>query len=301
MALTVIDINPGGQSSFPMELTEFDGELYFSAFTEEAGRQLYKLSPDSSTPTAIDISPILGVHAGSRFDFTEVRGELYFAGRTEEFGPEGLYRLSAGSTTPTLVPGPAPGPFGELSEFNGDLYISTGFGEVYALSPHDLTATRIDITTSAESVFPIAFAQTRHELYLRTFAGETGVELYLLSADNATSTLIDINSGAESSFPVGFTEVKGDLYFSADTQEAGRELYWLPDGSTTPILVDINPGVASSSPAEFTAFRGELYFSAFTEETGTELYLLAAHSPAPTLIDINPGILGSSPSDFFML
>jgi ELWxxDGT repeat protein len=81
-------------------LTEFRGDLYFTAETTETGFELYRLEAGSSTPTLIDINP--GEGSSNPLDYTEFRGDLYFNAYTAETGSE-LYRLEAGSNTPTLV------------------------------------------------------------------------------------------------------------------------------------------------------------------------------------------------------
>ena len=59
------------------------------------------------------------------YEFTEFGGDLYFRASTAETGKE-LYRIEAGSTTPTLVADINPGPGWsapyEFTEFGGDLY-----------------------------------------------------------------------------------------------------------------------------------------------------------------------------------
>uniref|UniRef100_UPI001AECDD06 hypothetical protein n=1 Tax=Microvirga aerophila TaxID=670291 RepID=UPI001AECDD06 len=46
------------RSSAPIGFTEFGGDLYFRAATEETGRELYRIEAGSSIPTLVaDINP----------------------------------------------------------------------------------------------------------------------------------------------------------------------------------------------------------------------------------------------------
>src|SRR5829696_4607107 len=106
---------------------------------------------------------------------------LYFSATTEETGRE-LYRIKAGSSTPTLIadinPGPGNSDPADFTEFGGDLYF-------------------------------------------RASAAETGRELYRLDGESGTLSLIDINPGVQDSIPREFTAFGGDLYFRASTAETG--------------------------------------------------------------------------------
>jgi ELWxxDGT repeat protein len=53
----VADIQPGGGSSDPQELTVFRGELYFSANSAARGSELWKVLADGSAVLAGDIAP----------------------------------------------------------------------------------------------------------------------------------------------------------------------------------------------------------------------------------------------------
>jgi ELWxxDGT repeat protein len=64
----VADINPGAESSDPMDFTEFGGNLYFRASTAEPGEELYRIEAGSSTPTLVaDINPGPGWSQPSEF------------------------------------------------------------------------------------------------------------------------------------------------------------------------------------------------------------------------------------------
>jgi ELWxxDGT repeat protein len=76
----------------PTHLT--DNALYFTAFTEETGFELYQLGRNG-TPTLIDINQ--GPDGSSPFGFTEFNGKLYFTAFAEETGRE-LYQIGRNGT-----------------------------------------------------------------------------------------------------------------------------------------------------------------------------------------------------------
>jgi ELWxxDGT repeat protein len=289
----------------PANLT--DNALYFTAFTEEAGTELYQLDPGSHTPILIDINPGPGdsFTPGLTPDFTKFNGQVYFAATTAETGRE-LYRL-APDGTPTLVADLNPGPGDTFStditpdftKFNGHLYfaagsVETGF-ELYKLAPNG-TVTLIDIEgTNSFGLFE--FTEFNNKLYFSALSDQTGFELYELSPGHKTPRLIDIEPEG-SSFPNGFTKFNGQLYFQATTAATGAELYRLGRDGTPTLVADIVPGPDGSGPGGFTKVNNKLYFTATTAENGFELYELSPGHKTPRLIDINPGAESSFAGGF---
>jgi ELWxxDGT repeat protein len=88
------------------------GRLYFSAETEEHGRELYWVSRHGGKPKLLDLNP--GEASSDPSDLAAIGGSLYFTAFDEDSGRE-LYRLSPGSRTPQLVD-VAPGPDGSAPQ-----------------------------------------------------------------------------------------------------------------------------------------------------------------------------------------
>jgi ELWxxDGT repeat protein len=88
----------------PTHLT--DNALYFTAFTEETGAELYRIGLDGIPTLVADINQ--GPDGSSPGGFTEFNDQLYFTAVTEETGAE-LYQVGSDGT-PTLVADINPGP-----------------------------------------------------------------------------------------------------------------------------------------------------------------------------------------------
>lgn len=120
IAVVVANINPTG-SSEPAWLTAYNGELYFSAYTEPTGRELYRfdgtavhlvadIAPGSASshpnydPT--DWRPVFSelrdYGTPGRFSMTEYNGKLYFAANDGIDGIE-LWSHDAATNTTTRV------------------------------------------------------------------------------------------------------------------------------------------------------------------------------------------------------
>ena len=334
----LVDINPGRSNfdfpypSFPSGFTEFNDKLYFSAFDNENGDELWVSDGTSSgTQLLVDIRPsrryfYSGSYAvsSSPYDLTEFNDKLYFSANDGENGQELWVTDGTSSGTQLLVdirPGTTyEGRFyyevgygsfpGDLTEFDGKLYFSANNGE----SGRELwvsdgtgsgTQLLVDINSSSSSS-PRDLTEFDGKLYFSADDSENGEELWVSDGTSSGTQLVaDINSSSSSS-PRDLTEFDGKLYFSADDGENGEEL-WVSDGTSsgTQLVADINPGSSSFSPFGFTEFDGKLYFSADDGENGRELWVSDGTSSGTQLVaDINPGSddgfdsnLYSNPSD----
>ena len=278
----VADINTGENNygfpngSNPLSFTEFDGKLYFSAFDEENGEELWVSDGTSDgTNLVADISTSEN-YDGSSFprDLTEFNGKLYFSATDGESGTE-LW-VSDGTSDGT--------------ELLKDININDSFG--YSYSPSE-------------------FTEFNGKLYFSAFDEDNGNELWVTDGTSGgTQLLKDINTDPSertiapggyfqgTSNPQGFTEFNGKLYFGANDGESGSEL-WVTDGTSggTQLLKDINTSdgyYSDSNPSEFIEFNGKLYFNANDGESGDELWVTDGTSSGTVMVaDINPGSAGS--------
>jgi ELWxxDGT repeat protein len=294
----VKDINPGGAGSYPTQLTNVNGTLFFTA-----GSGLWR-----SDGTEGGTFPLSGVTASN---LTNANGTLFFAGDDGTNGNE-LWKSDGTVAGTTLVKDIYPGVRtdyysyyfqnssnpSQLTNVNGTLFFSaedalggelwksdgTEAGTVPLISHVGWNMTNLDGT-----------------LFFASYDPAHASELWQSDGSSAGTMLvkdININPGA-SSYPSYVTSVNGKLYFTADDGEHGREL-WTSDGSSSGTIqvTDIYGGGGSSTPSNLTNVNGMLYFSANDGVTGGELWRSDGTAAGTVPVkDIDLGSASSSPSN----
>jgi ELWxxDGT repeat protein len=236
------DINPGSDSSSPLELTDVEGVLYFSADRgRNQGRELFRFDPANPGIVQVDdINP--GNESSNPSDFVAFNGTVYFA-------------ANAGTGLGT---------------------------ELYKLDPDTDQAVRVDdIASGSPSSSPKDLVVFNNSLFFSADADDgRGRELFQLTTNTqgleVAQRVADINSGLDSSEPQDLYVFDDGLFFSATDGVRGRELFRLTfdsaDNAQIDRIADINPGEADSSPADFEAFGDRLFFSADNGDDGREIF-----------------------------
>jgi ELWxxDGT repeat protein len=313
----VADLNPGGVGSFPSNFVTFNGASYFSAYTLELGRELFKYDGANVTLVSnindqvhIDESGQQVGNDSAPDNFTIFNGLLYFTAYDQRRGGE-LWRFDGTRATrvtdinPDLndtikiflksswpqeltamgnalyfsadggqsgIPGPIPVPNYELWRYNGTT--ATLITNIHA-----------DIGTNHGS-YPHQLKVFNNALFFSADDGTNGYELW--KCDGARAVLLtNINPGGagSGSFPRFFTPYKNALYFQAYTDAHGFEL-WRTDGTNTVLVTNLN-AFGSSSPEFLTVYNDALYFAANDGVSGFELWKYDGTS-ATLAADINP-------------
>ncbi|HKQ38785.1 MAG TPA: hypothetical protein VJ063_11955, partial [Verrucomicrobiae bacterium] len=239
----IADLNAGGVGSFPSNFITFNGTSYFSAYTLELGRELFKydgtivtLVSNINDQTHVDES---GQEIGNDSvpdNFTIFNGALYFSAYDQRRG-------------------------GELWRFDG-----TRATRVTDINP-DLNDT---IKPLPKSSWPQELTVMGNALYFSADGGQSGLPVplpnYELWRYNGTTASLVTNIHSEfgtnhSSYPHQLKVFNNALYFAADDGLNGYEL-WKYDGTRAVLLANINPGGggSSSSPKYFTPYKNALYF-----------------------------------------
>ena len=309
-ARLVSDVNPGAAGSYPSNFSTFGGSLYFTAYTQNTGFELWRFNGTSVSLVA-DINPTVddlgfGVREGNDSIpdwFTELNGSLYFSAYEPGRGAE-LWRFDGAQAARVsdinpdandnvkLLPGSSWPK--ELTVLNNVLYFSATSRtnpNNYELWQYDGATVRqtanLHPDTGADySSYPNGLTAFNGALYFMADDGTNGWELYRHSGN---TTLINIHPGGaeSSSYPKYFTAFGTSLYFQAYTAEAGFEL-WRTDGTQATLVDDLNPGADSSYPEGMTVFQGALYFSGNNGSSGSELQRFDGSS-VTLAADINPG------------
>jgi ELWxxDGT repeat protein len=234
----------------PKSLTEYNGNLYFNAYTIDTngnnigGTELYKTDgTDTGTALVKDIYPA-NYQSSYPQNFTVANNLLFF---TADDGVQGreLWKTDGSPSGTVIVK---------------DIYPGSNTGPYYALGEKMVIINK--------------------NLYFTANDGLNGNELWK-SDGTATNTLMikDIRSGSPSSIHPNneLFVINSMVYFSAHNGTLGYEL-WKSDGTSigTTLVKDIMPpgytSSSSSNPSGFFNNNGVLYFVAENGPNGQELW-----------------------------
>lgn len=268
-AVLVQDIYGAG-SSDPSYLTVFNGKLYFNAYHELTGSELW--ASDGITP-AQQISEI-GTGEGSSVPayMTVFKEKLFFCA----VGDDGFgYELWAydGIVPPRRVLDIAPGAgwsyCQHLKVFNDKLYFSAdngdGKGQELWMYTGSGAARRVaDIWASSGSSDPKFLTVFKNKLYFSANGNDgKGTELWVYDGVNKPKRAADIALGTKSSEPMYLRVFNNKLYFAADGYDGAGDELWVYDGINNPKRVaDIFAGSRGSAPRHLVVHNNLLFFKA---------------------------------------
>lgn len=259
----VDDINTtAGVGSFPDQLTNVGGTLFFRATNGSDGVELWKLPFPYTTPEQVE--NIDGAATDSFPDLlTNVDGTLFFTAVDGTDGQE-LWKSE--------------GP--EYDDASTDLVKDINVGG--DANPDHLTAVSDTLFFSADD-------------------GVDGQELWKSVGpgyDAGSTTMVEnINGTSADSLLADLTDVNGTLFFEAD-EGSGQDLWKLSSPYTDAQPIDVNP-TGASDPEDLTNFGGALYLAAHGTTGGTEPWRSnggPVGAGTKLIADINP-ITGSNPAD----
>lgn len=223
--MLVKDINPGAADSWPgsgVPLTVVNGTLYFKAYTNAAGYELWK-SDGLAAGTALVKDIGLGSAGSSPLDLVDLNGTLLF--RADDGLPSTNHR--------------------ELWRSDG-----TAGG----------TAIVKDIKPAGEG-YPQELTAMNGVLFFSADDGTNGRELWRSDGTEAGTVLVKDIHPSGGSQPNQLLVFDGTLYFTANDGAGGTEL-WKSDGSAggTVMVVDLNPS-GGSAITRLTAVGNNLFFT----------------------------------------
>ncbi len=305
----VSDIRPGIGGSYPTDLANVSGTLFFQANDGNTGYELWK-SNGSSAGTIL-VKDFKAIYPGANGIYpthlTNVNGTLFFMGFDPVHSKE-LWKSDGTSSGTVLVKDINPGssnysyPEG-LTNVNGTLFFTANDGshgcELWKSDGTSSGTVLIkDIFPGNEGSYPGGLTNVNGTLFFGANDGSHGYELWKSDGTSAgTSMVKDINPGSAGR-AYGLTSINGTLFFAANDGSTGYEL-WKSDGTSsgTALFKDINPGSGSSSPFNLTNVSGTLVFTANDGSHGAELFKSDGTSAGTALVkDIYPGVGRSNPS-----
>jgi ELWxxDGT repeat protein len=277
--------------SYPQQLTNANGKLFFVADPEAAGSGIVAslLTTDGTAAGTQVINSSMGVVAtGSNSHLTAVGSEVYFWAWSSgnNHGTE-LWK-SDGTTAGTVeIADVWPGtgspvidnitPAGSVTYFTAWYSNGSNGSHNNELWKTDGTAAGTvlvkDIRPGDNSSDPLDLMWINGTLYFTADDGVNGRELWKSNGTAAGTIMVkDILSGASGSSPGNLTAVGSTLYFSASDGVTGDEL-WKSNGTAAGTVQVGHSGTSSNfTPRNLTDIGGSLYFSAFTFETGFEVW-----------------------------
>ncbi|WP_372758069.1 ELWxxDGT repeat protein [Mariniflexile sp.] len=277
----VKDIAVGSGSPYLNNLTNFNGELFFTADLDQNNTQVIWKS-DGTEQGTIPIKNIRPNHPTSQYPrvalFTltnfgrmffiasdGIHGQELWVSDGTEVGTQMVKDIKTGSLDSQII---------NITAINDVVYFGAiGDTGTYSLWRSDGTEAGTFVVVQNLILYDNSTSITvfKDKLYFagQMLGGSTGAELWVSDGTTLGTFMVkDINPGAYPSAPTSF-QIAGDmLFFKADTPDYGLEP-WLTDGteSGTVMVKDINPGASSSLVsnniyASFKAVGNNLYFSA---------------------------------------
>jgi len=304
------DIRPGVDGSYPYDLVDVNGTLFFMAFD---GIVAGLWRSDGTEQGTRFVAPVPAWTA----EAINVGGTLYFANDDPSSGSE-LWRSDGTELGTAMVKDIRPGPMGSspslLTNVNGTLFFFADNGhDGWELWKSDGTAAgTVEVMNLLRETLgsnPMPLADVGGVLFFAADDGKYGGELWRSDGTAAgTHRVRDINPlpGA-SSLPIWPTclpycdtlpqarAVDGILYFAADDGSSGVEL-WKSDGTEagTMRVKDIFAGPYGSQPYGLTSWHGALFFWANDGE-GWDLWKSDGTEAGTVIVrDINSYLLPSS-------
>jgi ELWxxDGT repeat protein len=264
-------INPAG-NSYPSGFSQMNNILYFSAFTDTHGRELWR-SDGTETGTYMVKDIHTGTGDSSPAWMTEFNGKLYFYAGSGSPTDIELW-VSDGTETGTILlknihPLESSEPFG-FKEYNGYLYFAAKDDTGAGLWRTDGTVTGTEKVKPANiytHTIPGIFNEFNGKLYF--MADYPGHAYKLWVTDGTTAGTIEL---APVGTPDHFVVYNGKLYFTGSDAMNDSEL-WSTDGTAfnTVRVKNIN-AAGHSNPWALTVFNNYLYFGADDGVHGTELW-----------------------------
>ena len=304
--ILVKDIRPGNtcptcpKSSFPDQLIDVNGTLFFEAADDIHGRELWKSDGTEEGTTLLkDIqpgpnhgipNPPSGI--GPITTFENVNGILFFKGQDDVYGAE-LWKSDGTEEGTILVkdiwpgdiqPGvPKSGGAEQITNVNGTAFFIAGEpihgGELWKSDGTEAGTVIVkDIFPGTGSSNPNFLTNVNGTLFFVATDLTFGAALWKSDGtSDGTVRVANIRQGTDTIrwFLGPFVNGNGILYFTANDGIHGWEL-WKSDGTEqgTTMVDDINPFAADSFPKDLTVSGDYLFFLATRWDVGEELFSL---------------------------
>ena len=263
----VADIGPGYRGSVPRDLVAVGDTLFFTAFDDAHGNELWKSDGTASGTVLVrDIHP--GPPGSSPTELTNAGGVVFFRAETSETSAE-LWKSDGTADGTVLVRDIVPG-------------IGSGYpksiralGSVVVFIANDPAEYRdvlwrSDGTENGTVQIHVPPWATTHIQYL-TAAGSLA---FFAGFDGTAQRTYRTDGTSAGTFPIGpfayeYVAAGTRVFFIGDTDLEGWEL-WVSDGSVagSRMVKDIYPGWPSGATSDLTPFGDRVLFTGFEDVIG---------------------------------
>lgn len=308
----VKDIIPDGVFSFPTDLVNVNGILFFTVNDGINGTELWK-SDGTETGTIMVKDIVAGKTSSNPLFLTDVNGTLFFVATTATNGDE-LWKSDGTEAGTVMVKdinlrvkdgtsnyGSSPY---NLYNMNGVLYFAannyTNGQELWKSDGTQQGTIMVkDIAANSSNSSPNDLININGVLYFSANDGSGinpgGIELWKSDGTSAGTVMVkDICNTTTRPWAsiCPFRKVNNELYFVPiykGDNTLGTEL-WKSDGTNAGTVLIANIRVHTSSLENAIVFNGSLYFVAFDEVNGDELWKSDGTLTGTVILkDINTG------------
>lgn len=278
----------------PEYLTEFNGELYFSAYSDDTGFELWRYDGNNTPTLAADIVP--GSASSQPVHLSVFNGKLYFTANPGGGNPPYQMWMYDGVNPPSVI---ATDVFkgSNYTVFNGKLYFSAAdienYGS-YTLWVYDGINPPSKVSQAPHDAFHGLESLTvfNGKLYFQAQndQGFPSRIIWVYDGINPPTHALDIQVGTDpNNRAFSMVVYNNKLYFQADGGDgAGVEL-WSYDGVTANRVADIYSGSSGSYPSQMAVFNEVLYFRADGGDgAGYELWSYSDSEPPTSTPSTTP-------------
>jgi ELWxxDGT repeat protein len=278
----VKDINAGSIGSYPGEMKAFGSYIYFAAYEDTNGKELWRTDGTADGTTLVkDINA--GSSGSDPYNFTPLNGYLYFSAEDATNGGE-LWRTDGTADGTTLVKdiylGSNSSYPGAMEAFGSYIYFNAFDGGSYELWRTDGTSAGTTLFHDFGSGFNYVSGMTKVGSTL--YGNNSTSSFYTWSTDGTTVTILSSFTPQAS----GFMSIGNYFYYRAFSNSSSNyKVYRLAEGGTAEEIsfpADYTFSCSMCSPTPFWTLGDKVFTAVYGANVGQELAYITETTLTPT-------------------